>query len=88
MASLYLDIDYDDIYFSNYEKEEIAKRLANEGFNIIDENDCINLDKVNTNSYSEIELFKLIRSLYYNRQFIKSSDIDEINNILRKKNII
>lgn len=84
MATLYTDLDFDDLDWSEYEKREIAKNLYDLGYLKVNLDDAKKqLDEsVDSRSYSEIELFKLIQSLIANRCFMTSDQIKRIKDII------
>lgn len=78
-----LDIDWDDIYFSTFEKQQIINELWDEGLR--PENSAIDQDFeiiFDGYSFTELELDKLFRRIITDKSFITSDKIKRINDIL------
>ena len=86
MANYYIDVDFNDIYWSSHEKQEIAEQLYKEGYwpkkiNVVDILEILH-ELFDSRSYSELELLQLIRLLLENKSFITSDQIKQIKKII------
>lgn len=84
MATLYEDLDFDDIDWSEHELRTIAQDLYDRGYVTIRPIDLKRqlTESADSRSYSELELFELIQSLIANRCFITSDQIKRIKDII------